>query len=202
MALFTKIVCLIMFGSLITIIIKKTVKTAIRILCIWLLVLGSVLISIFPIDKFFLSGSTPEQAFQQTIASGKIVDIIYGNYSCMIYYSTDKSNYSFCFFNKNNDEYQAVDFISINVVSAYRNGADAIYVYQLPSTNEYYLFATLHSDNHEMKIEDAQNTNFHIHESYSDEKISSYNVQAFLNEYDEFYSVLINQKYVLLPSII
>lgn len=202
MALFIKIVCLILFGCLITIIIKKTAKTVIRILCIWLLVLGFVLFSIFPIDKFFLSANTPEQAFRQTIASGKIIDIIYGNYSCMIYYSTDELNYSFCFFNKNNDEYQAVDFISINVVSAYRNGADTIYVYQLPSTNEYYLFATLHSDNHEMTIEDAQYTNFHIHESYSDKKVSSYNIQAFLNEYNEFYSVQINHKYVLLSSII
>lgn len=98
MALAIRIVIIVVVIALIILVLRSKLKDGLRVLLIVLFIVVGVLASLFPIERWFIRASTPEEAFAQTVSSGEIMDVIHGKNSCMIYYSTGENSSSVCFF--------------------------------------------------------------------------------------------------------
>jgi hypothetical protein len=128
MALAIRIVIIVVVIALIILVLRSKLKDGLRVLLIVLFIVVGVLASLFPIERWFIRASTPEEAFAQTVSSGEIMDVIHGKNSCMIYYSTGENSSSVCFFEIENGEYRPIDMIDVNVVSAHREDLNLIRV--------------------------------------------------------------------------
>lgn len=106
MALAIRIVIIVVVIALIILVLRSKLKDGLRVLLIVLFIVVGVLASLFPIERWFIRASTPEEAFAQTVSSGEIMDVIHGKNSCMIYYSTGENSSSVCFFEIENGEYR------------------------------------------------------------------------------------------------
>ena len=166
MALAIRIVIIVVVIALIILVLRSKLKDGLRVLLIVLFIVVGVLASLFPIERWFIRASTPEEAFAQTVSSGEIMDVIHGKNSCMIYYSTGENSSSVCFFEIENGEYRPIDMIDVNVVSAHREDLNLIRVVQLPNTKEHYLLGILHSPTHVLEMQDEYSTEFYINEVY------------------------------------
>lgn len=166
MALAIRIVIIVVVIALIILVLRSKLKDGLRVLLIVLFIVVGVLASLFPIERWFIRASTPEEAFAQTVSSGEIMDVIHGKNSCMIYYSTGENSSSVCFFEIENGEYRPIDMIDVNVVSAHREDLNLIRVVQLPNTKEHYLLSILHSPTHVLEMQDEYSTEFYINEVY------------------------------------
>lgn len=201
MAFMIRIGLIVVIVALIIWIFRSKLKDWVRVLFIVLLILIGVLANMVPIERLFSHASTPEEAFAQTVSSGKIIDIIHGDNSCLIYYSTGENSYSICFFEIENNEYRSIDIIDANVVSGYREDINLIYVLQLPDTKEYYLCGQLHSSVPILTVQDRYGTTFQTYEVYRGANNLAYNIFAYLPDYTGSYQIRINDTLVPLPTI-
>lgn len=202
MALAIRIVIIVVVIALIILVLRSKLKDGLRVLLIVLFIVVGVLASLFPIERWFIRASTPEEAFAQTVSSGEIMDVIHGKNSCMIYYSTGENSSSVCFFEIENGEYRPIDMIDVNVVSAHREDLNLIRIVQLPNTKEHYLLGILHSPTHVLEMQDEYSTEFYINEVYRIANDSSYDVFAYLPEYSGDYQVAINGASIPLPLML
>lgn len=145
-------------------------KTVEKILVLILCVVLSLTLFIFPFENFFYSFSTPEKLFNY-ISTDKIVDIVYGENSCMIYYQTSKNSYSYTFSKRNNGRYMLLNSFSYKRVSSKLDSNGSFNVYNILGTEDFYVLANINSaakvdvyDGNDFKIETdmkrVNNTNF------------------------------------------
>ena len=145
-------------------------KTIVKILALILCAVLSLTLCIFPFENLFYSFSTPEKLFNY-ISTDKIVDIVYGDNSCMIYYQTDKNSYSYIFSKKHNGGYKILNYFSYKKVSSRLDSNGSISVYNISKTEDFYVLANINSvaeidiyDGNDFKIEadikQVDNTNF------------------------------------------
>ena len=199
MAFVIRIILIVVIVVLIVLIFRSKLKDWIRVLLIVLLVLIGVLANMAPIERWFSHASTPEEAFAQTVSSGRIIDIIHGDNSCLIYYSTGENSYSICFFEMENNEYRPIDLVDVKVVSAYREDLNFIRVLQLPDTEEYYLCGRLHSSIPALDLQDQDGTVFQTYEVYQVANDWAYDIFAYLPDYTGSYQLRANNTLIPLP---
>lgn len=119
---------------------KKIEKILVLILCIVL----SLILVIFPFENLFYSFSSPEKLFNY-ISTDKIIDVAYGNNSCMIYYQTDKNSYSYTFSERCKDGYKILNCFSYKKVYSKLDSNGSFYVYNIVGTKDFYVLASINS---------------------------------------------------------
>lgn len=112
---------------------KKGIIVFFLVLCI---ILGEVF-SLFPIENFFITFKSPQSAFKY-YCSGEIVDIIQGDDSCMVVYSTGGNSYSHTIMPKNENGYKISSFLNTKKSISQFNSNGTYAVYNSSKTDDYY----------------------------------------------------------------
>ena len=108
---------------------------------IFCLVLCSVIV-ISPFENLFYSFSSPEKLFNY-ISTDEIVDVAYGDESCMIYYETSNNVYSFTFSKKQEGKYKILNNFSYKKVYSMLDTYGSLDVYNVSGTNDFYVTAVI-----------------------------------------------------------
>ena len=112
-------------------------KNVSALICVVGLIFGIVFM--FPIENLFINFKTPQDIFWYT-HFGKIEDILYGDDSCMIVYSKGNNAYSRAIIPKSENGYQIPSFFTTNVVTKLLDENGIFEVYNIPQTNDYYIY--------------------------------------------------------------
>lgn len=95
-----------------------------------------------PVENLVLTFNSPEEVFNYT-TSGRIVDITSGDNSCMVYYSTGNSTYSYKFIGINDNGYCIATDIDVSDVFSTMNANGIFEVKRVRGTDDYYLLAAI-----------------------------------------------------------
>ena len=126
---------------------KKLYMIITLILCV---VFCSVL-SLFPVENIFITFDSPENVFHYT-CSGKIHNIVYGNNSCMVYYSTGNNSYSHSFIIKVKNGYKISNYFRSSKVAHKFDRNGSFDVYNVLGTGDYYVVGAIPFEGTEISI--------------------------------------------------
>ena len=138
---------------IVLIIIKKAKKISKKKVIITIIscIILCFISGLFPIENLFIDFQSPEDVFNYT-STGEIIDIIYGNDSCMIYYSTGPNSFSYLFVKKSENGYKISSNFSTKIVSKKFDQNGSFDVYNLSETNDYYIIGTINSEENTINI--------------------------------------------------
>ena len=145
--MFYGIVRLIIFTLILIFIILKLNKTkffkkkCVNVLTVIILIILCSISFMFPVENLFINFKSPQAIFRYSYF-GKITNIVYGNDSCMIYYSTGKNAYSHSILPKSSKGYKIQSLFSVKKVSHKFDKYGLYEVYNVLGTNDYYIFGT------------------------------------------------------------
>lgn len=105
-------------------------------------VLFLVILFLLPVENIFMNFKTPENVFNYTHI-GQIEKIVYGNESCMVYYSKGKASYSYIFIKKNGEKYKIANTFNSKKVSKKIDENGVFEIYKVIGTNDYYFLGTI-----------------------------------------------------------
>ena len=96
---------------------------------------------LFPAENLFIDFNSPEDVFWYT-CSGEILDITYGDDSCMVYYSEGNSKYAHSIMPKSAAGYKIPSVFSVREISNRFDQDGAFNVFSVTKTNDYYVLGT------------------------------------------------------------
>lgn len=183
------IVSILIIVLLIVVVKKRNnsiqIKTFVCVMCIAIF---------FLVEGIFLTFKTPESLFNY-MHIGTIENVIYGDNSCMIYYSSGKSTYSYQFSKKTTKGYKIVENFYIKRVSSRFDESCALEVFCIENTDDYYIVGTIapadgvievYSDNNilvDSDIRQMDDLNF---------------IYGFIDSFTEEYYIVINGEKIYL----
>lgn len=142
-----RVIGLIIMATIAILIIQRSkfvLKHMISILTIILCVTLISLTAMFPLENIFYDFKSAENVFRYT-TSGEIKETIYGKESAMIVYSKDTSTIGQYIIPKSEKGYEIPTYFTSNRVS-YKFDENGIFrVYNVRSTEDYYVLATINS---------------------------------------------------------
>lgn len=133
----------------------KRKRLAIILSVVLILILNSIS-GMFPVENLFIDFKSPESVFHYTTV-GRIETIIYGNSSCMVYYSTGSTSYEYSFIPKTEYGYKIPGTFTTKQVSNKFDKDVYFDIYNVVGTSEYYVFGRIFSEENEIHIVDSNN---------------------------------------------
>lgn len=170
--------------------IKKIKITNKKALIIFSLVICIVLCTIsflLPFENRFIKFKSPQDVFYYT-SCGEILDTVYGDNSCMIYYSKGKNTYSYQFIEKTKNSYNILSHSQIKRVSKKLDSNTTFEIYNIKGTSDYYFLGIV--DPKEQNIGVFDENNIRINTDVKRVENSSF-IYFFLNGYAEDYYLLV-----------
>lgn len=143
---------------------------------------------LFPVENIFVNFKSPEDVFRYT-CSGKIEDVVYGDNSCMVYYSTGNSSYSYSFVLKSTNGYKIANYFATKKISHKFERNGSFDVYNVLGTDDYYIIGAVNSGESEIDIFDSNNEKVKI--DIKRVKNTSF-IYFFLKNFTNEYYLLIN----------
>lgn len=171
---------------------KKIVVIFTFVLC---MALGA-LSAMFPLENFFINFKSAENVFYYT-CSGKIDDVVYGDNSCMIYYSTGNNSYSYLFVSKVANRYKILNYFSAKKISHKFDQNGSFDVYNVLRSDDYYIIGIVHSNGGKLEIYDGDNEQ--VETNIKKVKNTDF-IYFYLKGYTSKYYLLINGKKVLIST--
>ena len=120
-----------------TLIHKKLVSLLSIILCLAIVTASAM----FPVENLFISFQSPENVFQYT-EFGKIENMIYGENSCMVLYTSGSSS-SHSILPKTEKGYQIPGYFTSKRISHRLDEKGCFDVYSVSGTKDYYVIASV-----------------------------------------------------------
>ncbi len=111
---------------------------------------------LLPVENLFVNFKSAEEVFNYT-CSGDIEDVVYGDNSCMIYYSTNKSSFSYDFVKKTTDGYKILNRFRTKRISYKFDTEGSFEIYNVLGTNDYYVFGTVDPKSTNIEVYDSSN---------------------------------------------
>ena len=177
--------------------IKKSKKWLYFVICFICSIVIS-LITVFPIENLFIDFQTPESVFAYYHA-GKIIDVEYGNQTCMIVGSKLDNTDAQLLIPKTEKGYKIPNSYAKKFVSRKFDSNGAYVVYNLKDTTDYYLFSTIVTDHENITITDSNKKQ--IDTIITEIPNSDYKIIyicSFIDNYTDNYSITINGKTITL----
>ncbi|MBQ7296454.1 MAG: hypothetical protein IJW86_09765 [Clostridia bacterium] len=111
---------------------------------------------LMPLKRNFVTYRTPEELFDNC-CDGTIENIIYGDNSCMIYYLSSESTYSYEFAENKGNGYKVVSIASCERLSYTFNSSGTLEVYHIKNTDDYYVVGTIGSVDKTIEVYSGDN---------------------------------------------
>lgn len=185
---------LVIFSLIGLCIAKKKIR---KIFVISIVTIGIVLFSfsfLYPIENKFIKFETAEDVFKY-IHTGDILDITYGNDSCMVYYRNSNNSYSYCFVEKNLDSYKIISRIKINKIYKSFSSKGNFEIYNIRGTNDYYFLGLVNSEVEQIELIDSKGEIIDMDLKWVEE--SNFAYSFFENYSTDYYILLDNEKITL-----
>ena len=141
-----------------------------------------------PFENLFFGFSSLEDVFNYT-SSGQITDMVYGDNSVMIVYTSDNS-INYCFTIKENDTYKIVTPAQMKKENFLSKNGVAVNITTLNSINDSYALGTVQ---HNVKITDNSDSDYKLIPTDFD---TIYKFYGYVNNYDESYSLYLDSEKV------
>ena len=141
-----------------------------------------------PFENLFIGFSSPEDVFNYT-SSGQITDMVYGDNSVMIVYTSDNS-INYCFTIKENDTYKIVTPAQMKKDNFLSKDGIAVNITTLDNINDSYALGTVQ---HNVKITDNSDSDYKLIPTDFD---TIYKFYGYVNNYDESYSLYLDSEKV------
>lgn len=107
-----------------------------------------------PVENLFIQFKAPEDVFSYTTI-GTVEDILYGEDSCMVSYSTSKNSYSYCFVGYTDHGYKIMtEFDQKKVFHEFGAYGDYV-VYHIANSDDWYVLITGAPDNSLIDVYDS-----------------------------------------------
>ena len=137
------IIRMVIFAVILLLICKinshiKLEKSIYKKILFWIIIILGFIVCLLPLKRELATFRTPEELFDKCCV-GTIENVIYGDNSCIIYYSSGKSTYSFEFAEKKENGYKIVDVFSRKRVSYIFDSTGTLEVYHINGTDDYYI---------------------------------------------------------------
>lgn len=118
---------------------KTIIKKKSKIVRFVLFIIVLTVISL-PFENLLLRFNTPEELFYYS-KNGQIVDVVYGENSCMVYYKKNQQTYSRVIFGKNDNSYIMLLQADISTVYHKFDSMGSFNIYHVKGTDDYYISA-------------------------------------------------------------
>lgn len=137
------LVILFLFIFMFNIVIKKIKnKKIVKLLAVMTFIVFCFLIIIFSGIKKNRTYESVQDYFNSNYGSDVCVEaVVYGDNSCLAYYKTDLSKYSYCWFDKSSEGYRLLKTNDYSKVFDRFDSFGSLKVYQIKDTDDYYLIA-------------------------------------------------------------
>lgn len=149
-----------------------------------------LVLSIVPVENKIIIFDSPEKVFYYTCV-GEIEDIIYGDQSCMVIYSTQNS-YSYKIIPRTEKGYQIGNVFSNRRVYRGLNQGNSADILQLQGTDDYYLWATFLSLNSDITVSDSIHSSFQYIENRGN--MNAFVTYGFIDDLPDHYSLYLDDK--------
>ena len=165
-----------------------------------LAIIVSFFISVFilngiTIENLFFSFQSPENVFKYT-RFGEIIDVVHGNNSSIVYYSTGNSNSSLII-PKTGKGYKIPNDLSVKRVSYKFDDDGTFWIYSVVGTSDYYIRGVVIVHGNEIDIKDHNNNEISAKINYREEMgITTISINHFVEGFTNDYYLLINDKKV------
>lgn len=198
-----RILIFIILIVLALILIKRGKIARKRLNIVIIIVCYSILFSIdsvLPVENLFINFESPEDVFNYSCI-GKIQDIVYGENSCMVVYSTGSSSYSYSFMSKSSTGYKISNFFSGKTVMHSLDKDGSFTVYNVLGTNDFYIFGSTFSKDKEINIVDKNDKKVkYIVEKPNGSDTKTIFLYTFVDDFTTEYYLLINENKILLSN--
>lgn len=184
----------LIFGSIGLGIFKSKVrrKKAFSLIFAILSIITISISALFPVENLFITFDSPEEVFYYTCI-GEVKDVIYGEQSCMIVYSTQNNTYSYAIIPKTEEGYKISSILSnMKLVKILKQGNSAE-ILSLKGTTDYYLWATFISENSDIIISDSINSSFKSIAN-TEKNINTFISYGFIDELDSNYRLFLDNE--------
>ena len=141
-----------------------------------------------PFENLFFGFSSLEDVFNYT-SSGQITDLVYGDNSVMIVYTSD-NNINYCFTIKENDTYKIVTPAQMKKDNFLSKDGIAVNITTLDNINDSYAFGTVQ---HNVTLTDNSDSDYTLIPTDLD---TIYKLYGYVNNYDKSYSLYIDSEKV------
>ena len=185
----TRFIIAIVIFVIIFILVKKSKHRNILIVAdIIIVCIIGLLLHQTPFENLFIGFSSPEDVFNYT-SSGQITDMVYGDNSVMIVYTSD-NNINYCFTIKENDTYKIVTPAQMKKDNFLSKDGIAVNITTLDNINDSYAFGTVQ---HNVKITDNSDSDYKLIPTDFD---TIYKFYGYVNNYDKSYSLYLDSEKV------
>lgn len=130
-------------------IVRKKLASILAIVLCMVLISAS---AIFPIENLCINFKSSESVFKYA-NYGEIDEIIYGQESCMIVYSRKNNTGGHYIIPKTEKGYKIPSYFTTKKISHKFNKSGFFNVYNVKGTQDYYVFATVHLNEKDNKID-------------------------------------------------
>lgn len=144
------ILCFIVKRS--NIVRKKLASILGVILCMIIISISGV----FPIENSFINFQTPESVFNYT-NTGEIIDIVYGNESCMSIFSKENNNGGYYFIPKSENTYKIPNYYYNRKIIHNFNSRGSFDIFNPKNTKDYYIYGVTVTNEDNIDIVDSDN---------------------------------------------
>lgn len=187
MAIFT---VLVIFSAVITDKLFKTKKKKIIFFMVILLISASIMspVSVF-LNNAFMDFKSPESVFNFTHTE-EIVDIIYGENSCMVIYKDENNAFGQYIIPISNKKYKMPNTFEVNRVSNKLDKSCNLDVYKVSGTDDYYIIGFIFLKEEQQTIVNNENKkvkNIVVESSTETKTIVIYD---FIDNIDEYYLLI------------
>lgn len=174
-------------------------KRSIKISLLSIIVICA-LSSLLTIENLFINFKSPEDVFNYS-CSGKIEDIVYGNNSCMVVYSTGDNSYSYSIMPKSAKGYKISNLFSTKIILNKFDKDGDFKVYNVLKTNDYYVFGTTISKDNKINIVDSNDKEVRIIiEIMGNTETKTVLMYSFIENFTNEYFILINGEKITISN--
>ena len=153
------------------------------ILLLFIISILCVTLCLMPLKRNFVTFRTPEELFDNC-CDGTIENIIYGDNSCMIYYLSSESTYSYEFAENKGNGYKVVGISSRKRLSHKFNSSGTLEVYHIKNTDDYYVVGIIGSIDKTIEVYSGDNKIVKSNIKQLNDSTFTYGfLDSFANEY-------------------
>lgn len=165
-----------------------------KLVCAFAVFISTILLYVsgmFPIENVFINFKAPESVFKYT-CSGEIEDIVTGEESCMVIYSTDDDALSWCIIPKTKDGYKIPGYFRLRRVFHKFDESGSFDVYSLAGINDCYIIGNTRVKRDNIEIVDSNDASMEkiIREWVGEVKLVT--LYGFIKDYTEDYFLTVN----------
>ena len=175
---------------------KKTVSVFIIVLCLGLIAVSGM----FPVENSFINFKSPESVFNYT-NFGKINDVLYGEESCAVIYSSKNSTNGYYIMPKAEKGYKIPSCVSAKRISHKFDKSGNFDVYKVLGTNDYYVIGTVLSNSDRQNIADNNNNPVkNIVTEMGSTKTKTVFIYSYVKNFANEYYFIINGKKTIIAD--